>query len=143
MINHKQAITKKLNVPADLAWEAIRGIGRLDEWFPLIDSCRVEGSGPGAIRYMTLVNGGGDIEDTIAEIDDGNRRLVYLRPRSPFPVSRYQGTVEVFRSCDGLGVVVWTIDFECKAKDAEPLAKLVYDAIAAGIAGMEQDLRPN
>lgn len=137
----KQPITKKLHVPADQAWQAIRGIGRLDVWFPIIETCRVEGEGPGARRYMTIVKGGGDIHDTIESIDDANRRLVYVRPVSPFPVSHYRGTVEVFTSYDGLAVVVWTIDFESKPEDAAAVAELVHGAIGAGLDGMEKDLR--
>ncbi|BBL71224.1 SRPBCC family protein [Methylogaea oryzae] len=136
----KQAITKKLRVPVDTAWQAIRAIGRLDVWFPFIETCRVEGQGAGALRYMTIANGGGDIQDTIVDIDDAKRRLVYLRPVSPFPVSHYQGTVEVFQSYDGLAVVVWTIDFESRPEDADAVAELVHGAISAGIDGMEQDL---
>jgi len=135
----KQAITQKLSVPASAAWEAIRQIGGLDQWFPIIDTCRVEGSGPGAVRHMTLA-GGGEIKDVIESIDDPNRRLVYQRPVSPFPVSDYRGTVEVFESYDGLGVVAWTIDFESRPEDAAAVADLVRGAIGAGIAGMEEAL---
>ena len=140
-MTHKQPITKKLNVPADVVWQAIRNIGRLDVWFPIIESCRVEGEGQGALRYMTIVNGGGEIKDTSEEIDDANRRLVYLRPISTFPVSYYQGTVEVFTSYDGLGIVVWTIEFESKPEDVASVAELVHDAISAGLEGMEKDLQ--
>jgi hypothetical protein len=136
----KQSITKKLNVAADVAWDAIRKIGRLDVWFPIIETCRVEGDGPGALRYMSIADGG-DIKDTIEEIDDVNKRLVYLRPVSPFPVTYYKGTVEVFKSYDGLGIVVWTIDFESKPEDAVSVAELVHGAISAGIDGMEKDLQ--
>ncbi|MGZ4954783.1 MAG: SRPBCC family protein [Methylobacter sp.] len=136
----KQAITKKLNVPSDKVWEAISKIGRLDVWFPIIETCRVEGSGPGALRYMTIADGGGEIKDTIEEIDSKNKKLVYLRPVSPFPVTYYKGTVEVFTSYDGLGVVVWTIDFESKPEDTASVAELVQSAISAGIDGMETDL---
>lgn len=136
----KQAITKKLNVPADVVWEAIRKIGRLDVWFPIIETCRVEGEGPGASRHMTLA-GGGEIKDVIEEIDDLGGRLVYLRPVSPFPVTSYRGTVEVFRSYDGLGIVVWTIDFESRTKDAASVAELVRNAIGDGIDGLEKDLQ--
>jgi Polyketide cyclase / dehydrase and lipid transport len=136
----KQAITKKLAVPAALVWNAIRSIGRLDVWFPLIETCRVEGEGQDALRYMTIANGGGEIKDTIEVIDDANKRLVYLRPVSPFPVSYYQGTVEVFQSYDGFGVLVWTVDFESKPEDAAAVAELVQSAIRAGIDGMETDL---
>lgn len=137
----KQPITKKLNVPAEAVWAAIRNIGRLDVWFPFIETCRVEGEGAGALRYMTIANGGGDIKDTIAEIDDSNMRLVYLRPVSPFPVSYYRGTVEVFKSYDGLGIVVWTIDFESAPEDAASVAELVHGAISQGVDGMEKDLQ--
>jgi len=140
-MTHKQPITKKLNVPADVVWQAIRNIGRLDVWFPIIESCRVEGDGVGVLRYMTIANNGGDIKDTIEEIDDSRMRLVYLRPVSPFPVSYYQGTVEVFKSYDGLGIVVWTIEFESKPEDATAVAELVHDAISAGLEGMEKGLQ--
>ena len=136
----KQPIVKKLNVPADTVWAAIRKIGRLDVWFPIIDTCRVEGGGAGASRYMTIA-GGGDIKDTIEEIDNANMRLVYLRPISPFPVTYYKGTVEVFKSYDGLGVVVWTIDFESVPENSASVAELVKGAISDGIDGMEKDLQ--
>lgn len=136
----KQAITKKLNVPSDKVWDAISKIGRFDVWFPFIETCKVEGNGPGALRYMTIVDGGGEIKDTIEEIDSTNMKLIYLRPISPFPVTYYKGTVEVFTSYDGLGVVVWTIDFESKPEDSASVAELVQSAISAGIDGMETDL---
>lgn len=140
MMMTKQPIVKKLNVPADVVWSAIRNIGRLDVWFPFIATCRVEGEGVGALRYMTI-EGGGDIKDTIEEVDDFNMRLVYLRPISPFPVTYYKGTVEVFKSYDGLGVVAWTIDFESAAEDSASVAELVKKAISDGIDGMEKDLQ--
>jgi len=136
----KQPITKKLNVPAEVVWDAIRKIGRLDVWFPFIETCIVEGEGVGALRYMTVANGGGEIKDTIEEIDSKNMKLIYLRPVSPFPVTYYKGTVEVFTSYDGLGIVVWTIDFESKPEDSASVAELVQSAISAGIDGMEKDL---
>ena len=64
----KHAITKKLNRPLGEVWEAIRNIGRLDVWFPIIETCKVDGNGPGATRYMTVAGGGGEIRDTIEEI---------------------------------------------------------------------------
>lgn len=136
----KQLIVKKLNVPADVVWTAIRNIGRLDAWFPIIETCRVEGEGAGALRYMTIADGG-NIKDTIEEVDDFNKRLVYLRPISPFPVTYYKGTVEVFKSYDGLAVVVWTIDFESTPENSSSVAELVKGAISDGIDGMEKDLQ--
>lgn len=136
----KQAITKKLNVQTEKAWNAIRDIGRLDMWFPIIATCQVEGKGVGAHRYMTL-EGGGNITDLIEEIDDSKKRLVYLRTESPFPVSYYRGTVEVFDSYDSLAIVVWTIDFDSVPEESASVADLVRCAIADGIDGMEKYLQ--
>jgi len=140
---NKQPVTKKLNVPVDTVWDAISKIGRLDVWFPIIESCRIEGEGPGAVRRMTLVDDGGEMEDTIEEIDAAKRRLVYLRPVLPFPAPYYRGTVEVFESYDGLAVVAWTIDFESKPEDAQSITDLIKSAISDGIDGMERDLLAN
>lgn len=136
----KQAITKKLNVPTEKAWQAIRDIGRLDVWFPIIATCQVEGKGAGAQRYMTLAEGG-KITDLIEEVSDANQRFVYLRTESPFPVTHYLGTVEVFDSYDALAVVVWTIDFDSAPEDSAAVADLVKNAISDGIDGMEKDLQ--
>lgn len=136
----KQAITKKLNVPTEKVWNAIRDIGRLDVWFPIIASCQVEGHGVGAHRYMTLEEGG-KITDLIEEISDPNKRFIYLRTESPFPVTHYRGTVEVFDSYDSLAIVVWTIDFDSTPEESASVADLVRNAISDGIDGMEKDLR--
>jgi len=55
-------------------------------------------------------------------------------------VTYYKGTVEVFTSYDGLGIVVWTIDFESKPEDSVSVAEIIQSAISAGIDGMEKDL---
>ena len=135
----KQSITKKLNVTTDKAWSAISSIGQLDKWFPIISTCRVEGQGVGAHRYMSL-EGGGAMTDVIEDVNHSQRRLVYLRIESPFPVTYYRGTVEVFESYDALAIVVWTADFESTPENSVPIATLVKEAISAGIDGMEKDL---
>ena len=136
----KVTIAKKMTVPADSAWEAISKIGRLDVWFPTIASCIVEGEGVGAHRYITLKRGG-DITDRIAEINATKRRLTYQRIRSPFPVSSYKGTVEVFESFDSSAIVVWTVDFESDPRDSSTVAEALRSGIGAGVDGMERDVQ--
>jgi hypothetical protein len=138
----KQTITKKMDVPADQAWEAIKQFGRLDVWFPSMAECKIEGDGIGAIRYLALDGGLGNITDRLVALDEDGHRLTYERAESPFPVTSYTGNVEVFASFDSLAVVVWTIDFESEPETSEPVAAILKDAIAAGLDGMETDLRP-
>ena len=61
---------------------------------------------------------------------------------SPFPVSQYRGTVEVFTSYDGSAVVVWTIDFESEVGVANEVAALVEQAISAGSRAGPTPMRP-
>ncbi|MGA2307527.1 MAG: SRPBCC family protein [Acidimicrobiales bacterium] len=139
----KQTITRKMDVPADQAWDAIKQFGRLDVWFPSMAECKIEGEGIGAIRYLTLDGGLGNITDRLVALDDEGHRLTYERTESPFPVTSYIGSVEVFRSFDSLAVVVWTVDFESEPEMSEPVAAILKDAIGAGLDGMETDLRPS
>lgn len=138
----RQTITKKMDVPADTAWGAIRQFGRLDVWFPSMVKCRIEGQGVGAFRHLTLEGGLGTITDRLVAIDEERHRLTYERTKSPFPVTSYIGNVEVFASFDSLAVVVWTIDFESEPELSEGVAAILKDAIAAGLDGMETDIRP-
>ena len=94
----KQTITKKMDVPADKAWDAIRQFGHLDVWFPSMAECKIDGEGIGAIRNLTVDGGLGSITDHLVALDEPGHRLTYERTESPFPVSSYVGTVEVFVS---------------------------------------------
>jgi hypothetical protein len=136
----KVTIARKMTVRTDRAWEAVRAIGRLDVWFPTIGSCRVEGTGVGSHRYLTLKRGG-DITDHIVEIDAARRRLSYQRVKSPFAVTSYRGTVEVFDSFDACAIVVWTVDFESEDADSTMIADALKTGIGAGVEGMERDLQ--
>jgi hypothetical protein len=133
-------IDKKLRVATDEVWAAIEGIGGLDRWFPIIDACRVEGSGVGALRIMTLAGGAGEMRDRIVEIAPSERRLRYHRTHLPFPVSDYFGTVEVSDAGPDASRLVWTIRFEAAPSDAEATRNLVQKAISDGVDGLEHEL---
>lgn len=132
-------IARKLADSADDAWNALAAFGRLDVWFPSISTCRVEGAGVGAKRFMEL-EGLGPITDELIELDPAARRLVYQRTESPFPVRSYRGTVEVFSSYDGSAVVAWTVEFESEEDVAGFVHQLLVDGIGAGIDGLGADL---
>lgn len=68
--------------------------------FPIIASCQFNGEGVDAERPMPLT-GGGEIRDTIEAIDEGKRRLVYIRPVLPFLVTYYQAQSRYSTSMTG------------------------------------------
>jgi Polyketide cyclase / dehydrase and lipid transport len=132
----KTRIARKLPVTADSAWSVLRRFGELEAWFPAISSCRVEGEGIGAKRFMDLDGGLGSIVDELITLDEEARRLTYRRTEVPIPLSSYIGTVEVFTSYDRLAVVSWTVDFVSAEDVASSINELLVDAIGAGVDGL-------
>lgn len=140
MATGKALISRKLPVEVDEAWEVLRGFGDLGVWFPSIDTCSVQGSGPGARRDLELADSMGHIVDYLRSIDEAGRRLRYERVESPFPVDTYWGTVEVFESYDAFAVVVWTVDYTADDEVVEGVRAILEDAIGAGVEGLGKHL---
>lgn len=80
------------------------------------------------------------MEDHVVQVDDEKRRGVYDRVRSPFQVTAYVGTVEVFESFDSMAVVVWTVDFESAPETSASLKAALESGIGDGLLGMKADL---
>jgi len=135
----KTTVARKMTMPAAKVWQAIARFDRLDVWFPTISTCVVEGSGVGAVRRMDSTRGG-KIVDRLVDIQPEKMRLIYERVESPFAVSSYRGTVEVFESFEGFGVVVWTIDFESTPENSAVVNAQLESGIGAGLEGMKADL---
>ncbi len=132
-------VTKIVDAPVEKVWLAIRSIDGLDRWFPIIDSCRVDGQGVGAIRTVGLV-GGGEMRDRVVEIADAERRFRYERFELPFPVENYRGIVEARGRADHRSEIVWGIQFEVAAEKRDELVAFIEGAISDGIDGLEQEL---
>jgi hypothetical protein len=134
-------IQKTIAVDPGKTWSAIRGIGGLDRWFPVIATCRVEGSGVGATRILTLKPNGAEMRDEVLEISDDARRFRYQRVKSPFPISKYIGTVEVQADGAARSILTWSVDMDVVPAHRDEMVALLTKAISDGIDGLEQDLR--
>lgn len=146
-------VAKTIDAPSDLVWTAIKNIDGLDRWFPIIESCSVEGEGVGAVRVLGLVNGG-VMKDRILEICDTERRLRYRRFESPFPVDDYLGTVEVRDAPDRRSNLSWSVRAEYSpdraqelstflenAFEADDFSAVIEKALADGVDGLDRELR--
>jgi hypothetical protein len=137
----KISVNKTINVSGDRVWAAIRNIGGLERWFPIIAACRVEGDGVGAIRFLGLVDGR-ELRDRIEEIDDSARRFRYLRTHHPLPVSSYKGVVLVRDAEDGKAEAIWTVEIEVAAEARDDVAAFIRSALSDGLDGLSRELDP-
>lgn len=132
-------IVRTIDVPSAAAWTAIRGIGGLDRWFPVIATCHVEGEGVGAVRTLGLVQGG-EMKDRIEEIDDSARRFRYSRFHHPLPATAYKGTVVVRDVAGDKSEVTWSVEIDVEATARDELVAFIGKALSDGIGGLEKDL---
>ncbi len=132
-------VTKIIALPSDKAWQAIAQIGGLERWFPVITDCQVLDSGVGATRIMTLTSGE-EIIDRIEAIDHQTRRFQYDRIKSPFPVNRYLGTVDVCKIGPDSSEISWSVEIDVDEDQRAELTGFIKQALSEGIDGLERDL---
>jgi uncharacterized protein YndB with AHSA1/START domain len=132
-------VQRVIAAPQDKVWAAVAGVDGLERWFPVIDGCRLEGSGVGCLRVLTLAGGGGELHDRLEEIDDDTQRLVYHRIAHPFPTTKYIGRVNVRPHGDS-AVLTWTVDIDVAPDQRAELNAFLTGAITDGVAGMAREL---
>lgn len=109
-------------------WDIVAAVEGVDKWVPVIKSCRVDGTGPGARRHCEMVDGT-KILEVVTAIDHETRTFRY-RADEGLPVRSYEGVLHVR---DGRGVkpeAVWTVTVQ-----GEP-------ASIAAVAGMLDQVAP-
>lgn len=99
----------------------------------VIETCRVEGSGPGARRYCTTKQG--PIAETLLCVDDASRLFRYrIDEQNMMPLENYEGSIHVTEVGSGTCEVLWfaTYDLLNEAADVavrEGLVGLLRTAI--------------
>ncbi len=136
----KLNVTKIIKVPIDKVWLAISHIDGLERWFSVISQCQVKGRGVGAIRTLTLVDGG-VIRDLIKEINHEIQQFSYQRIELPFPISHYQGTVNLTSTSVEETKLSWSVEYQVTNENRSEMSALILSVITDGINGIEQDLQ--
>ena len=133
-------VTRVIDVRAADVWNAVRAIGGLDRWFPVIAKCRVEGRGVGATRVCELANGV-TLHERVEQIDDAAKVFKYSITESPLPIRNYLGTVQVRDAAGGKTEVTWSARFDVGDAQREEMVGMLNGAFADGIQGLEKDLK--
>ncbi len=133
-------VTKVVDVRAQDAWNAIRSIGGLDRWFPVIAKCSVQGQGVGARRVCELANGV-TLFEKVEQIDDAGRVFKYSITDSPLPIRNYLGTVKVHDAGGGKSEITWSAKFDVADDHRDEMVGMLSGAFADGIKGLESDLK--
>ncbi len=120
------AVNLDFSSSADAVWKELADFGAIGAWGPGIVSCKVEGSGIGAVRAVEMP-GGVVMEERLEAFDDAGRTLSYAIIAGPIPVQNYLATVKVSGQVDGCRVD-WSANFD--APEGVPV-----EGVAAGVSG--------
>jgi Polyketide cyclase / dehydrase and lipid transport len=135
------SVSRRINVPAQAAWEVIRSGGAMDRWVPAITSCKLEGEGIGA-RRICVINGQ-ELIESVETVDDASRLFQYrILQQSLMPVHNVLGTIHVSSAGPAEAEVLWFVNFELEDEAALPVVKAEIEGIyRAGIEGLEVRVR--
>jgi uncharacterized membrane protein len=120
----------RIGRPADDIWALVGDPTRLDEWFPGIESCTVEGD------QRVIVTGSGlPMPERLLTVDATQRRFQY-RITSPL-FTEHLGTIDVHDLADGTSLVVYSTD-----ADPAALALVIGGASRAALAHLAELMAP-
>jgi hypothetical protein len=119
----KTTVTETIDVNAspDEVWALVGDFGGLVGWFPAVTKSVVEGSGIGALRYLTMPDGNQLTERQEAR-DDAARYYEYAAIAGALPCIDYRSRIAVSPTGNGARIT-WTAQFL-------PLKDAPIDAVA-------------
>jgi len=137
----KVEVSETVAAPAAKVWDILRDFGGVAKWGgPALQSCRVEGSGIGAVRRIGLP-GGLSIAERLEAFDDAARSLSYaIIEKSPIPVRSYLSTVKVVETRPNECRVDWSSSFEPDGASEEQAQGMIRAVYTGGIAGIRKAL---
>lgn len=97
----------EITASADTVWELLGDFNGLAQWMGAIATSTLEGSGLGALRTLTLADGGVIVEK-LESHDDDARTFSYSIVSGPLPVADYLSSMTVTALDDGRCTVKWT-----------------------------------
>lgn len=120
---NKTTVTETIDVSAspDEAWALVGDFAGLVGWFPAVVNSVVEGSGIGALRYLTMPDGNQLTERQEAR-DDTARYYEYAAIAGALPCTEYLSRLAVTPAGNG-AQITWTASFL-------PLKDAPVDAVA-------------
>lgn len=133
--------SKVLEAPAAQVWALVRDFGTLDQWFPFITHCELKdhtaAGQVGAVRVNTTVEGA-RIEETLPELSDPDRRIVYAVTKGDVPTIDYQATLTIHEvTADGRAYADWTARFDVDG-DPAPVVEWVHDIFQTCLEELER-----
>ncbi|MBE9141028.1 SRPBCC family protein [Nodosilinea sp. LEGE 07088] len=135
-MKHNTTVEREISGSADAIWSTISAGGNVHQWFPMIQSCRLEGVGEGAARFCVMADGN-DLEEKIIEVSHDARLFRYAIDRHPLPASDLIASIKVRDVSNGRTTITWGAEFEADEETAAQVKEMLQMVYSQGIQGLE------
>lgn len=135
-MRHTVTVEQEISGNADAIWATISAGGDVHRWFPVIQSCRLEGSGEGAARFCTMIDGN-ELKERIVEVNHAVRRFRYAIDQHPLPAENVIASIDVRDTGNGQTSITWGAEFEASEESLPQLKEMLEGLYMQGIQSLE------
>ena len=118
-------------------WKIISDFNGLPKFVAAVVNSTMEGSGIGAVRTLTLGDGG-QILEKLESLDEPAQSLTYSIVTSPLPLENYLATVQVKDLGGNQCEIVWSSTFDPKGAPEAEAKKVVEGVYSLGFDGLKK-----
>ncbi|MDZ7682720.1 MAG: SRPBCC family protein [Fodinibius sp.] len=126
-----------IHAGVDQVWELVSNFSRLDEFVEAVVDCTAEGSGTGAVRTLTLADGG-EAKEQLESLHPDQHLLTYSIIDSPMPIENYSGSMQVKRITDGKSEFTWSSTFDVQDGTEREMKEALEGLYKLGVEGLQQ-----
>jgi mxaD protein len=126
-----------INASADEVWSLVSDFNGLDKFVEAVADCTTEGTGIGAVRTLTLADGG-EVIEKLESLDHDQRLLTYSIVESPMPIQNYTGTMQVDELEDRRSKFSWSSTFDAVDGTEDEMKEALKGLYNLGVKGLQQ-----
>ncbi|MBW4554627.1 MAG: SRPBCC family protein [Trichormus sp. ATA11-4-KO1] len=128
---------QEISGQADAIWDTISAGGNVHKWFStIIQSCQLEGTGEGASRLCTMIDGN-ELKERIVEVNHAVRRFRYAIDQHPLPAKDVIAFIEVKNAGNGRAFISWGAEFEASEETIPQIKETLHGLYMQGIQSLE------
>lgn len=126
----------KISASPEKVWQLIGGFDSLPDWLPYIPSSEVTEGG----RVRHLANPDGDtIVERLVAFNEKERYYTYAILKAPFPVTKYESTLQVKEDADGKSSLIeWSGSFTPVGVSDQEAIDLFHGIYRDGLEALQQ-----
>lgn len=129
-------VTGLIPASAKEVWALVGDFSALDRFVEAVDRCTVEGEGPGAVRTLTLQDGG-QVQEKLDTLDNEQHILTYSIIESPMPIQNYTGIMQVREAENGKSEFIWASSFDAEDEMEDEMLETLEGLYSLGVEGLK------